>query len=63
LGLVAWDVRHVWAVDESESIATIRRRLILGINLLDTGDFYGMGHNGDADSRAMKAAAGRLHFR
>jgi aryl-alcohol dehydrogenase-like predicted oxidoreductase len=31
--------------DEQESIATIRAALDAGINLLDTGDFYGMGHN------------------
>jgi aryl-alcohol dehydrogenase-like predicted oxidoreductase len=31
--------------DESESIATIRAALEAGITLLDTGDFYGMGHN------------------
>ncbi len=31
--------------DRSEAIATIHRALDRGINLLDTGDFYGMGHN------------------
>ena len=31
--------------DEGESIATIHAALDAGINLLDTGDFYGMGHN------------------
>jgi aryl-alcohol dehydrogenase-like predicted oxidoreductase len=31
--------------DEGESIATIRAALDAGITLLDTGDFYGMGHN------------------
>jgi len=31
--------------DESESIATIHAALDEGITLLDTGDFYGMGHN------------------
>ena len=31
--------------DEAESIATIRAALDAGITLLDTGDFYGMGHN------------------
>jgi aryl-alcohol dehydrogenase-like predicted oxidoreductase len=31
--------------DEDESIATIHAALDAGITLLDTGDFYGMGHN------------------
>jgi aryl-alcohol dehydrogenase-like predicted oxidoreductase len=31
--------------DDQESIATIHAALDAGINLLDTGDFYGMGHN------------------
>ncbi|GHO77119.1 aldo/keto reductase [Ktedonobacter sp. SOSP1-85] len=31
--------------DENESIATIHAALEAGITLLDTGDFYGMGHN------------------
>jgi aryl-alcohol dehydrogenase-like predicted oxidoreductase len=31
--------------DEAESITTIRAALDAGITLLDTGDFYGMGHN------------------
>jgi aryl-alcohol dehydrogenase-like predicted oxidoreductase len=31
--------------DRAESIATIQAALDAGINLLDTGDFYGMGHN------------------
>jgi aryl-alcohol dehydrogenase-like predicted oxidoreductase len=37
-----------WAygpADRTESIATIHAALDAGINLLDTGDFYGMGHN------------------
>jgi aryl-alcohol dehydrogenase-like predicted oxidoreductase len=33
------------AADDAESIATIRAALEAGITLLDTGDFYGMGHN------------------
>ena len=31
--------------DEAESIATIRAALDAGVTLLDTGDFYGSGHN------------------
>ena len=32
-------------VEDEESIATIRAALDAGVTLLDTGDFYGMGHN------------------
>ncbi|NKI70544.1 aldo/keto reductase [Collimonas pratensis] len=31
--------------DETESIATLHAAIDAGITLLDTGDFYGMGHN------------------
>jgi aryl-alcohol dehydrogenase-like predicted oxidoreductase len=31
--------------DEAESVATIQAALDAGITLLDTGDYYGMGHN------------------
>src|ERR1700689_4203253 len=40
--------------DEDESIATIHAALDRGINLLDTGDFYGMGHNEMLIGRALK---------
>lgn len=32
-------------VEEPESLATIHAAMDRGINLIDTGDFYGMGHN------------------
>jgi aryl-alcohol dehydrogenase-like predicted oxidoreductase len=31
--------------DDTESIATIHAALDAGVTLLDTGDYYGMGHN------------------
>jgi aryl-alcohol dehydrogenase-like predicted oxidoreductase len=31
--------------DETESVATIHAALDAGVTLLDTADFYGMGHN------------------
>jgi pyridoxine 4-dehydrogenase len=41
--------------DENESIATIHAALDAGINLFDTGDFYGMGHNEMLLAKALKA--------
>jgi aryl-alcohol dehydrogenase-like predicted oxidoreductase len=40
--------------DETESIATIHAALDAGITLLDTGDFYGMGHNEMLINRALQ---------
>lgn len=42
--------------DRSESIATIHAALDAGITLLDTGDYYGMGHN---EMLIREALAGR----
>ena len=39
--------------DERESIATIHEAVDRGINLFDTGDFYGMGHNEMLLGRAL----------
>ena len=42
--------------DRDEGIATIRAALDAGVTLLDTGDFYGMGHN---EMLIREALAGR----
>jgi aryl-alcohol dehydrogenase-like predicted oxidoreductase len=43
--------------DRQESIATIHAALDAGITLLDTGDFYGMGHNEMLIGEALKGVA------
>jgi aryl-alcohol dehydrogenase-like predicted oxidoreductase len=46
--------------DEAESIATIHAALDAGVTLLDTGDYYGMGHN---ELLLRKALEGRARDR
>jgi aryl-alcohol dehydrogenase-like predicted oxidoreductase len=43
--------------DEAESRATIRAAVEAGVNLLDTGDFYGMGHNEILIAEALSGIA------
>jgi aryl-alcohol dehydrogenase-like predicted oxidoreductase len=45
--------------DETESIATIHAALDQGITLLDTGDFYGTGHNEMLIGRALRDRRGQ----
>ena len=42
------------AADEHESVATIHAAIDAGVNLIDTGDFYGMGHNELLVGRAIR---------
>jgi len=45
--------------DERESIATIHAALDAGITLLDTGDYYGAGHNELLIGRALREHSGK----
>jgi aryl-alcohol dehydrogenase-like predicted oxidoreductase len=42
--------------DRAESIATVHAALEAGVTLLDTGDFYGMGHNELLINEALRTA-------
>ncbi|MCW2871456.1 aldo/keto reductase [Actinacidiphila oryziradicis] len=46
---------HTAPADEADAIATIHTALAAGVTLLDTADFYGMGHNEDLIRRALRA--------
>jgi aryl-alcohol dehydrogenase-like predicted oxidoreductase len=57
LGLGAMGMSHMYGPsDRAESIATVHAALEAGITLLDTGDFYGSGHN---ELLIREALAGR----
>lgn len=57
LGLGCMRMSSIWGgstPDEAESIATIHEALDNGINFLNTGDFYGAGHNEMLIGKAIK---------
>jgi aryl-alcohol dehydrogenase-like predicted oxidoreductase len=57
LGLGCMGMSNIYGPsDEKESLATLHAAFEAGINLLDTGDFYGMGHN---ESLVRQAIQGR----
>ncbi|MCK8495054.1 aldo/keto reductase [Spirosoma sp. RP8] len=57
LGLGCMRMSSIWGgatPDQTESIATIQEALDRGINFLNTGDFYGAGHNELLIGKAIK---------
>ncbi|MBS7562998.1 aldo/keto reductase [Mucilaginibacter sp. Bleaf8] len=57
LGLGCMRMSSIWGgstPDQTESIATIHEALDCGINFLNTGDFYGAGHNELLIGKAIK---------
>src|ERR1700741_4831079 len=48
--------------DEDEGIRTIHAAIERGITLLDTGDFYGMGHNETLIGRAIKGRRDKVRI-
>lgn len=57
LGLGCMRMSSIWGGpvnNEKESIATIHEALDKGINFLNTGDFYGSGHNELLVGKAIK---------
>ena len=58
LGLGAMGMSGMYGpADRQESIATIHAALDAGVTLIDTGDFYGMGHNEMLIGEALKGVA------
>ncbi|WP_437291221.1 aldo/keto reductase [Sorangium sp. So ce406] len=50
------------ATDDAESVRTIQAAIDLGVTLLDTGDFYGMGHNELLVGRAIAGRRERVQL-
>lgn len=55
IGLGCMALSNVYGpADEAEGVATIHAALDAGVTLIDTGDFYGMGHNEMLIGRALE---------
>lgn len=50
------------ASDDAESIRAIQSAIDRGVTLIDTGDFYGMGHNELLVGRAIAGRRDRIHL-
>src|SRR5882672_8865370 len=50
------------ATDDAESVRTIQAAIDGGVTLLDTGDFYGMGHNEMLIGRAIAGRRDRVQI-
>ena len=61
IGLGAMGMSTDWYghADEAEGLATIDAALEAGVTLIDTGDFYGMGHNEMLIGQALKQGSKR----
>jgi aryl-alcohol dehydrogenase-like predicted oxidoreductase len=46
--------------EERESLATIQMAIESGVNVLDTGDFYGMGHNEHLIAKAIQSQRNKV---
>src|SRR5215475_14084696 len=63
LGLGCMGMSGVYGTtDDNESVRTIHAAIERGIALLDTGDFYGMGHNEMLIGRAIAGRRDRVQL-
>jgi aryl-alcohol dehydrogenase-like predicted oxidoreductase len=61
IGLGCWGMSGSYgAADEAEARATLHHALDIGINLLDTADSYGSGHNESLLGRTLKERRGEF---
>ena len=51
----AWQIGGQWGrVDDEESIATLLEAYRLGINFVDTAEFYGAGHSEEVIGESLR---------
>jgi aryl-alcohol dehydrogenase-like predicted oxidoreductase len=63
LGLGCMGMSGVYgATDDAESVRTIQTAIDRGVTLIDTGDFYGMGHNEMLIGRAIAGRRDRIQL-
>ncbi len=63
LGLGAMGMSGMYGkTDDEESVATIQAAIDAGVTLIDTGDFYGMGHNEMLVGRALAGRRDRVQI-
>src|SRR5512145_1079803 len=61
IGLGAMGMSEFYGeTDEKQSIQTLHKALELGVNLFDTADMYGSGHNEELLGRALKGCFDKL---
>ena len=63
LGLGCMGMSKIYgATDDAESVRTIQAAIDRGVTLIDTGDFYGMGHNEMLIGRAIAGRRDRVQL-
>ena len=59
----AWAIGSAWGtVDDSESLAALRRAVDLGVNFFDTADVYGDGHSEQLLARLKREQRAAIHI-
>lgn len=61
IGIGLWQASGDWKAEDDEVIKAVEKARVLGVNLVDTAEVYGMGHSETVLGRALKIS-GRENF-